>query len=217
LRKLIALMDKGEWVDWGTYTNREISKCLDLYTSVGWCKKTIKTPIAQMQSLLRAIENVNEHVEKVLDSFILRKPYLRKYMILHSVFPVEYKQNHDWLQGYMARRLMPTDREVEEWLAVPELPPELAEQFAAFDPKPISQHMQMDNVRLEYQMFGNVKRGESDNPINAIDIDWEKIEAVDIAEIIQAIPEIDLRRNDTSPVCPVSTNRYLDDYSDLPF
>jgi hypothetical protein len=217
LRKLIISMGQQEFVDWGTYANREIMKCWDLYLSIGWCKKEDGVDdFLKMTSLLRAIEKVNENIEQVLDSFILRMPDLRKFMILHSVFPATYNRTHDWLQGYMVRRLMPTDKEVKDWLFVPELPSELSEQFAAFDPEPLAPNMQMDNVRIEYQMFGNVKRGESDNPINVIDTDWEQMKAINIAEIIKRMPEIDLRPNDNSPVPVSRTREYLPD-DDLPF
>lgn len=140
-------------------------------------------------------------------------------MILHSVFPVDYDTSRDWLQGYMAKRLMPTNEDVARWLCVPELPAEIGQALAAFDPIPLSEYMDMDNVRIEYKMFGNFTHGESDNPINVIDVDWEAQQTVNVSEMIKQIPQIDLRVDaGSSPEHMVSpTGGYLINDDDLPF
>jgi hypothetical protein len=216
LEKVIQSLTKGDPVDWNQYSHKDLISYLNYYIQIKWCKKIQGNDVEQFKELSLCLEKVNNNIFSILDSFILRNSKLRLYMIIHSVFPATYSRNRDWLQRYMAERLVPTESELRELVTIPDVPKDILDKLSGFDPEVI-QNIEVDNIRIEYDMYAKYVPGKKYiNPINIIDLDWDFMEdPVNVEKVLSSVPTIDL--SSYSEPSYASPNPIYLTEDDLPF
>lgn len=209
----MGLLESKKPVDWSSWVNRELAEILQFYIEIEWCKFYPQDQLKQYKAFLHAANQFDRQAKGILRNIIRVVPGLKMYMVKHSVFRVGANREDDWFVQFMMYELMPTDEEIQKELTLPGVPEEYLARLrdAGFDPGPIG--MTMDNIRIEYKLWGHPRRGESPHPINIIDIDWEKINknfAPDPEQFIAQYEEIE-----AAPAIPAEAYTFEED--DLPF
>lgn len=209
LAGLVALLKSSRPVDWGSWVNRELVDLLGFYIEIGWCKQ-YDNEITQYRAFLHAVDRFSARKEEILRKIIRTVPGLKVYMVLHSVFRITAPREDDWFVQFMVEELRLTDEEMAEATKAPEIPQEFLDALKDFDPEPVG--LVMDNVRLEYKLWGHPKRGESPMPIHIIETDWEKIESEAPPD-----PEQFLSQYDEIDAGAIAEEVYNLEEDDLPF
>ena len=164
----------------------EIASYCHMYIELGWCKKYQNT-LCQYEALQCSINTVKKQIQGILKTVINRVPGLKTYMIVHSVFGVKDCRKGNWLSQFMISELFPTDGEIKEAHKKDEVPQEILDKLAAFEPVVFGFERNIDDKMIEYNMSGNTFKGEY--PITIIDRTWARIgsEAEDRKKAIEAI------------------------------
>ena len=162
----------------------EIHKLCDFYIELGWCKM-YNNRADQFESFLSAIYRFSIKKEMILANIMHKSPSLRRYMMIHSVFPVNVKKR-DWLVKFMIQSLYPSDKYVEQIIIPKDVPEHIINKFAIFNPKPVG--LEMEPVRIMYGMW----QSGFAPPINIIDTDFENTgtKRLDVAKEIYKYDDI---------------------------
>ena len=173
---LVNSLISGEQVNWNDWTNREILSYCDLYIEAKWCN-VYKKRDDQIREYQQAVHNVEGKKIAILDSIIDGTKYLKKYMIMHSVFDINADTKGDWFVKYLVNKLQPTQEQVDYVHKKNEIPANIMEMFNKFDPKPISNFEEnYDDTLISYKLHGKRFKGEQSEPIFRIDKVWERME-----------------------------------------
>lgn len=185
---LVGQIKSGKQVNWYSWKLNDIVQMCLFYKELGWCKD-YKSNIAQYEAFEFALRQVELKIKEILKNF-LKRSWLKQFLIVHSVFPLNANRSGDWFVKFMCDNLVPTDDEVKNIYKKDVIPDDILDHLAIFDPRPMSQFEKLyEFIRIEYKFWGDPRKGESTSPINIIDLAWEKIE-LEVLEREEAKKEI---------------------------
>jgi len=157
-------------VDWRKHSNAESMQACNLYVELKWCKK-YKNRLEQFEEFQLALNRMKPKTFEVIRAIINTVPYLKLFMIIHSVFDINDFKNGEPLTQFLVGELFPTDDEIQRAHEPDYVPQELLDRLAVFAPRPLRFEKYCDSVYLTYNMWGNTFEGQY--PINIIDRNWE--------------------------------------------
>lgn len=168
----------------------EIYSILQLYIELGWAKKR-ETELKTYTELLTSVLMVQNDIDNIITTIVCNDKNLKRFLLMHSIFNSNVSA-HDSLERLMIKLLQPNKEDREWYVKEPEVPKELLQKLAIFDPEPWRDIK--DNVVITYKMWGNYQQGEQTEPIQIIDTDWSKVakEANDLVVSIQRHKVIDI-------------------------
>jgi len=173
VRTIVGQIKSESPVEWNRWPGIQVKEMCELYIEIGWCK-VYPNKVSQYEAFQFALTQVELKIKEILGNFI-KMDWLRKYMIMHSVFPIDANKSSDWLVKFMSEQLVPTDKEVDEIHQSEDVPDWVMEKLKKFAPRAFTNfESSYDGVRIEYKMWGDTRKGESRDPINVIDLGWEK-------------------------------------------
>lgn len=157
---------------------------------LGWAKRR-ETELKTYLELLSTVLIVQDDIDNILTTIICNDKNLKRFLLMHSVFNSNVSE-HDSLERLMIKLLQPNKEDKEWYIKEPEVPKELLQKLAIFNPEPWRDIK--DNVIITYKMWGNYQRGEQTEPIQITDIDWFQVEkdANDLVLSIQQHKVIDI-------------------------
>ena len=173
---LVNKLTSKEQINWNDWINREILSYCDLYIEAKFCK-VYKVRYDQILAYQQAVHNVKEKRIDILDAIIDNTKYLKKYMIIHSVFDIKANTTGDWFVQYLIDKLQPTQEQVDYVHKKNDIPANIMEMFNKFNPRPISNFEETyDNALISYKLHGKRLEGEQSEPIFRIDKVWNSME-----------------------------------------
>jgi len=182
----------------------DIKSLCEFYIELGWGKR-YKQWADQLEVFLSSIYRFISKRCKVLANMIYKTPVLRKYLTIHSVFPINEKE-YDWLIRFMINILYPSDRDIENLIKTKEVPEYIINKLSIFNPEPIK--LEFFPHRIKYGMW----QKKFAPPINIIDIDFENtgIKNIDMKK--------ELARYDHVSIASDGSFKYSDEIDyELPF
>jgi len=151
-------------VNWFSWQIQEILSLCDFYIEIGLCKK-YENMLQQLEEFQLAILRIDENRENFLKKIMKASYSLKRHLMIHSVFDINSPKSNDWLVKFMINELQPTEEEIEEAHKKEEIPNWIKNSLSIFDPQPIGIEKYLDNVEIQYKMYGDWKKGEFYDPI----------------------------------------------------
>lgn len=148
---------------------KELEQAFRYYQSIGWCIDT-KNNLSNMISLTNAFKRMDAAKTTVLDEF-MSDLNLRAFLIIHSVFKPDAYEDGEFIENYMANRLMVTDEQVARPFKKI-IPEDILKKFAIFDLEAIP--FEVHPYRIEYGCRTDPVTGKYNrNPITIIDLNFD--------------------------------------------
>lgn len=148
---------------------KELENYLNMFLDLRICDRG-DGYVDTYERLLVAFHEVSENINQIISDIVNQVPYMRKFLIIHSVFDINTKKG-DWLQRFMAEILQPTPKDMEWFHSKPIVPKDIMDKLSILDPESI--RWMNDPIMIKYKMWGKVSDGDSYEPINIIDLDWK--------------------------------------------
>lgn len=148
---------------------KDIDSALNYYKSINWCLNT-GDRLSDLITLIGALKKNDETKTTVLDGF-MKNLNLKAFLVIHSVFKLDAYENGEFIENYMANRLMVTDEQAARPFRKV-IPEDILKKFAMFDPEIIP--FEIHPYRIEYGCREDPVTGEyNKNPITVIDLDFD--------------------------------------------
>jgi hypothetical protein len=171
---VVNTLKSSESVEWKDWYNSELISLCKAFIELGLCEK-YDDRLLQYEEFEQVVMNVRRKTVDMLKIIINGVPDLKLFMIIHSVFGINDNKKSDWLVRFLIKELVPTEEDIKNLHQVDKIPQDILDQLKAFDPKPIGFDKYLQNIRIEYKMWGDRERGEQTDPVKVIDRDWEMI------------------------------------------
>lgn len=146
--------------------------------------------------LLKYLTRVRSNFESIFVNTVESVEYMKMYLITHSVFDIHDNTSRDWFINFMMSYLTPTEREVNEYLKLTEIPEDLKELMdGVFSSIPALYVSELDDGKIiTYGLWQRNSDGRVTNPILIKDVDdaFEKYENFSMEAFMQTIEIIDL-------------------------
>lgn len=208
--KIVNRINRQDDIDWSSWEAKNVVEALNFFLRSGLCKKSddFKT---QYNIFLVAFYKIDRNIEKILSIAIDKTPGLKAFMGDHSIFDSDTNKKGDWLQRFMMKKLMPTNKEVYDTFHPEPVPQELLNKFRIFDPVQVV--LEMDPIVIQYGMWRKGHTNRMLDPINITYTDFDNFEFVKPEDIAKEIAKYTHIESD--PV-PVGDDDWLVE-DDLPF
>lgn len=122
-----------------------------------------------------SVNELSNKAEDVITDIVNNSPILKVYLMIHSVFRHDVWDVGDWFERHMCTILEPSPEQVEKLHEKREVPNEILEALAIFDPIPSSRFEELwDDNYITYKLWGNYLEGEPYDPIVMTNRRWEK-------------------------------------------
>ena len=167
---------------------RELDDALVYYQSLGWCPSTGKY-LDDMKALSTVMRKVDKNKVTMLDGF-MKDDELRAFMIIHSVFNIDARTDGEFVEQYMASRLLIQEDQVER-LFKRRLPDDLAKMLVPFEVELIP--FEVECYRVEFGCGKDPETGRYQyDPIRLVDttLDVEEKDTVPIEEFISQFEDV---------------------------
>lgn len=209
ISKIVNQINGGHEVDWYSWEAKRADQALDFFTKKGLCKKGGNLKERYNNFIVKYYE-VERGIDRILDFAIDKTPGLKTFMVIHSIFDHDANKKGDWLQRYMLKKLMPTEKEVYEEFNPEPIPKDLLERFKIFDPVQVT--FEMDQIKIQYGMWRKDNDGRLVDPINVIHTDFDGIKLFRQADVVNEIAKYENIESDPVDSTP---SDWVED--DLPF
>lgn len=180
------MLRKNLPVDWESPDIKRIEESISFYLDIGLCEKRDDT-LQQYILFFNAIKKIKVNCEGILGKIIDTVPGLKLFMIIHSSFDDEAEIYGDWLEKFMIKKLTMDENSIKEEIKDRYPPKHLLDMFKIFDPTPVL--FELYPIRIEYGMWKKNKNQRIVDPINIIDTNWEKLEAINPTDVSKIIAE----------------------------
>jgi len=207
ISKIANRINRQDDIDWGTWEAKRVEEALGFFLRKKLCVKADDLK-AQYSIFLISFYKIESNIEKILDIMIDKTLGLKAFMCNHSIFDINANKRGDWLQRFMIKKLMPTDKEVYQQLHPDPVPQDLLDKFSIFDPVQIV--LEMDLIKIQYGMWRRDHNKRVLDPINIIYLDGIIVKKEDVKGEIAKYDDVE-----SDPVQMSNEDWLMED--DLPF
>lgn len=155
-----------------------------MFVAEGWMKRE-KDQAESFAMLGNGIYRLGQIKFPLLNKIIKDNDEFRKFMVIHSEFPYNEEEKHDWFVAYMSEALEYNDGDMKRWMKPEYVPDEILEQLKILDPEPI--------VKGVYEHIKVSIRPSSEwYALKIVDVDWEAASQPNISDVIKSYDVIRL-------------------------